>query len=64
MTPVVLKISESMTDVDCGALDVDSDPNTPPTLLLFVNSEVVATRVGASKESDVVEWLNSSLSKK
>ena len=29
MTPVVLKISESMTDVDFGALDLDSDPNTP-----------------------------------
>ena len=72
MTPVILKISDTMTDVDFGALDLDESPNVPttmgikgiPTLILFSNSEVIATRVGASKESDVLEWLQSNLSKK
>lgn len=47
-------------------VDVDSNPNTPseygvrgiPTLLIFKNGEVIATKVGALTKGQLTSWLS------
>ena len=50
-------------------LNIDENPETPtrlgvrgiPTLMLFKDGEVAATKVGALPKSKLVEWINESL---
>ena len=50
-------------------LNIDDNPETPtklgvrgiPTLMLFKDGEVAATKVGALPKSKLVEWINESL---
>jgi thioredoxin 1 len=52
-----------------GKLDIDANPNTPPqfgvrgipTLMLFVNGEVKATKVGALSKSQLTAFLDSNI---
>ncbi len=68
--PSLEEIAVEMADrVTVAKLNIDDNPMTPskfgvrgiPTLILFKNGEVAATKVGAAPKSKLVEWLESSL---
>lgn len=51
-------------------LNIDDNPMTPnkygvrgiPTMMIFKNGQVAATKVGAMPKSKIVEWINESVS--
>ncbi len=68
--PSLEEIAVEMGDrVTVAKLNIDDNPLTPskfgvrgiPTLILFKNGEVAATKVGAAPKSKLVEWLEASL---
>ena len=68
--PSLEEIAVEMGDrVTVAKLNIDDNPMTPskfgvrgiPTLILFKNGEVAATKVGAAPKSKLVEWLEASL---
>ena len=56
-------------EVSVVKVNIDDNPSTPtkygvrgiPTLMLFKNGEVAATKVGALPKSKLVEWVQESL---
>tara|TARA_R110000824_G_scaffold118960_14_gene272152 strand:+ start:284346 stop:284663 length:318 start_codon:yes stop_codon:yes gene_type:complete len=50
-------------------IDIDENPNTPtkygvrgvPTMMIFKDGQVAATKVGAHPKGKIVEWIESSL---
>ena len=70
IAPVLEKISEDMKDqIMVAKHNIDSEPNTPtkygvrgiPTMLLFKNGELKATKVGATTESNIVSWIKENI---
>tara|TARA_Y100000590_G_scaffold468969_1_gene654153 strand:+ start:934 stop:1254 length:321 start_codon:yes stop_codon:yes gene_type:complete len=68
--PLLEEISNEMTDqLVIAKHNIDEEPNTPtkygvrgiPTMLLFSNGELKATRVGASSKSSIVEWIKANI---
>ena len=68
--PSLEEIASEMSDqVTVAKLNIDDNPMTPskfgvrgiPTLILFKNGEVAATKVGAAPKSKLVEWIQSAL---
>jgi thioredoxin 1 len=68
--PALEEISSEMAGkVTIAKLNIDDNPMAPgkygvrgvPTLMLFKNGKVAATRVGAMPKSKIVEWLNESV---
>ena len=61
--------SEMGEQVRVVKVNIDENPETPtkygvrgiPTLMLFKNGEVAATKVGAMQKSKLVEWVKDSL---
>ncbi|MDE2512922.1 MAG: thiol reductase thioredoxin, partial [Alphaproteobacteria bacterium] len=55
--------------VTVAKLNIDENPQTPskygvhgiPTLMLFKNGQVAATKIGALPKSKLVEWVQSVL---
>ena len=55
--------------VTIAKINIDKSPETPtkygvrgiPTLMLFKNGELVATKVGALPKSQLVEWLGANV---
>lgn len=69
--PALEEIAGEMAGkVTIAKLNIDDNPMAPgkygvrgvPTLMLFKNGKVAATRVGAMPKSKIVEWLNESVS--
>lgn len=66
IAPILNEVADEMDNVVIAKLNIDQNPNTPPkfgvrgipTLLLFKNGEVAATKVGALSKSQLVEFLN------
>jgi thioredoxin 1 len=67
LKPIVEKISDDLADkIDCFYHDIESQPNEPtkysvrgvPTILLFKNEKLLATKVGATSEKDLLEFIN------
>ena len=65
--PIVEKISENLSEkIDCYYHDIESEPNKPvehsvrgvPTLILFKDGKVLGTKVGASSEKDLLDFIN------
>ncbi len=66
-------LEEIATEMDgrltVAKLDIDNNPETPtkygvrgiPTLMLFKDGQVAATKVGALPKSKLVEWINDSI---
>ncbi len=66
-------LEEIATEMDgrltVAKLDIDNNPETPtkygvrgiPTLILFKDGQVAATKVGALPKSKLVEWINDSI---
>ncbi len=68
--PFLEEIATEMADtLTVAKLNIDDNPMTPtkfgvrgiPTLMLFKDGEVAATKVGALPKSKLVEWIESAL---
>ena len=68
--PALEEIATEMGDrVTVAKLNIDETPSVPsrygvrgiPTLMVFKDGKVAATKVGAMPKSKIVEWLNESV---
>ncbi len=68
--PILEEISDEMKDqVIIAKHNIDQEPNTPtkygvrgiPTMLLFKNGELKATKVGATTKSNIAEWIKENI---
>jgi len=68
--PILEEISEEMKDqIIVAKHDIDSEPNMPtkygvrgiPTMLLFKDGELKATKVGATTKSNIVSWIKENI---
>ena len=68
--PSLEEISEEMGDaITVAKVNIDENPMTPskygvrgiPTLILFKDGEVAATKVGALPKGKLVEWIQESV---
>ena len=68
--PSLEEISDEMGDaITVAKVNIDDNPMTPskygvrgiPTLMLFKDGEVAATKVGALPKGNLVEWIQSSV---
>jgi len=61
--------SEMAGDLTVAKINIDDNPTIPtkygvrgiPTLMIFRDGEVAATKVGALPKSKIVEWINASI---
>ncbi len=66
IAPILDEVAEEVDNVTIAKLNIDQNPNTPPkfgvrgipTLLLFKNGAVAATKVGALSKTQLLEFLN------
>jgi thioredoxin 1 len=70
ISPALEEIAGEMAGrVQIAKLNIDENPMTPgqlgvrgiPTLMIFKDGKVAATRVGAMPKSKILEWLNETL---
>jgi thioredoxin 1 len=68
--PALEEISEELADkVTIAKINIDENPDAPgqygvrgiPTMILFKNGEVAATKVGAAPKSALKGWIESVL---
>ena len=68
--PILEEISDEYSGkITIGKLDVDENPETPgkfqirgiPTMLLFNNGELIATKVGMSSKAELTEWIDKNI---
>ena len=68
IAPALEELSQELTGkVTIAKLNIDDNPHTPgkygvrgiPTLMVFKNGQVVATKVGALPKSKLKEWVES-----
>ena len=68
--PTLEEISDEMAnDIIVAKHDIDNEPNTPtkygvrgiPTMLLFKDGELKATKVGATPKSDIVSFIKENI---
>ena len=68
--PVLEEISDEMKDqVVIGKHNNDEEPNSPtkygirgiPTMLLFKDGQLKATKVGATTKSNIVSWIKENI---
>ena len=68
--PILEELSGEMSDkVIIAKHNIDEEPNTPtkygirgiPTMLLFKENELKATKVGASTKSDIKSWIEQNI---
>ena len=67
LKPIIEKISNDMADkIDCYYHDIEQAPNEPvkynvrgvPTCFLFRDGKLLDTKVGATSEKDMLEFIN------
>jgi len=70
VAPILDEISNEMNDqLVIAKHNIDDQPNIPtkynirgiPTMLLFKNGELCATKVGATTKSNIVSWIKESI---
>ena len=68
--PILEEISDEMKDkVIIAKHNIDEEPNIPtkygvrgiPTMLLFKDGQLKATKVGATTKSNIVSWIKDSI---
>ena len=68
--PILEEISNEMSnEVVIGKHNIDSDPNMPtqwgirgiPTMLIFKDGELKATKVGATTKSNIISWIKENI---
>ena len=71
--PYLDEISLEMADkIKIGRMDIEDHPNTPvsygvrglPTLIIVKNSEAISMTVGGTTKSNIVKWINETLTVK
>ena len=70
IAPALEEIAAELGDkVTVAKINIDENPDTPgrygvrgiPTMLLFKNGEVAASKVGAMRKSELKQWIESTL---
>lgn len=70
IAPALEEVAKEMSDrMTVAKINIDDNPTTPskygvrgiPTLILFKNGEVAATKIGALPKGKLVEWIESVL---
>ena len=70
IAPLLEELAKDMDGkIKVAKVDIDSNPGTPqkygvrsiPTLILFKNGQVAATKVGSMEKSKLYEWVESML---
>ncbi|QIG80060.1 thioredoxin TrxA [Stakelama tenebrarum] len=70
IAPALEEIAEELGDqVTVAKLDIDANPDAPtkygvrgiPTMILFKNGQVAATKVGAMPKSAIKQWIEGEL---
>ena len=69
LLPTIEEIAGERSDIKVAKVNIDENPETPgklgvrgiPTLMLFKNGELVATKVGGAPKSQLLEWIDSSV---
>ena len=69
ISPVLEQISEEMKEVAVAKHNIDEEPNVPtqfavkgiPTMILFVDGEQKAVKVGASNKADLIDFLKKNI---
>ena len=70
VAPILEEISNEMKDqVVIAKHNIDENPNMPtkynirgiPTMLLFKNGELCATKVGVTTKSNIVSWIKENI---
>ena len=70
IAPALEEISNEMADqVTIAKHNIDNEPNSPtkygvrgiPTMLLFKDGELKATKVGATPKSDIKKWIEDNI---
>ena len=69
IAPTLEEISEEMKEVTIAKHNIDDEPNLPtkygvrgiPTMLLFKDGELKATKVGDTSKTDLVSWLKENI---
>ena len=70
IAPALAELADEYADkVQIAKLNIDDNPETPikysirgiPTLLLFKNGEVEATKVGAASKTDLAKFLDENI---
>jgi len=70
LAPALDDLSTEMGDkITVTKINIDENPSTPgkygvrgiPTLIIFKNGQVAATKVGALPKSKLIEWVRSNL---
>ena len=68
--PILEELSDEMSaQVTIAKHNIDNEPNTPtkygvrgiPTMLLFKDGELKATKVGATTKSDLKSWIEQNI---
>lgn len=68
IAPALDEISQEMGEnLKIAKINIDENPNTPtkygvrgiPTLMLFKDGQIAATKVGASPKSAIEDWIKS-----
>ena len=70
IAPALDELAEELGDkVTFAKINIDENPNTPqkygvrgiPTMMIFAQGQVAATKVGALPKSKIKEWIESSI---
>ena len=69
IAPTLEEISNEIKDIVVAKHNIDDEPNTPtkfgvrgiPTMLLFKDGELKATKVGATTKSNIVSWIKENI---
>jgi thioredoxin 1 len=70
IAPALEELSKDRADtITVAKINIDENPGTPgkygvrgiPTLMIFKNGQVAATKIGALPKSKLYEWVDSSL---
>ena len=68
--PILEELSDELSDkVTIAKHNIDEEPNTPtkfgvrgiPTMLMFKDGELKATKVGATTKSDLKSWIEKNI---
>ena len=71
LAPIVEEISNEMTDIEFGVLDIDSQPNSPirpefsvrgiPSCFIVKGGSVGGSKVGLTNKQNFVNWIKESI---
>ena len=67
LSPVLEELAAEIKDTTIGKLNIDENPETAailgvrsiPTLMIFKDGQMVATKVGVQSKASLLEWIES-----